>query len=129
LRTLDAGTSGLEHAGLHLVCTEPGQTGRQGPAEAALWETACERLTALPGVLSAGAMNGGMLTGYLATPGNIGTGSPMLVEGQPIKRTNMPGGRSFITPRFFETMGIPLVAGRELSEQDTHTAPPPGIIH
>jgi predicted permease len=80
-------------------------------------------------VLSAGALNGGMLTGYLATPGTIGAGVPMLVEGQAPKRTNMPGGRSFITPRFFETMGIPLVAGREFTERDTDTAPPVVIIN
>jgi len=129
LRNLKAENLGFERQRLLLVWTVPGQTGRQGPADADLWQTARERLTALPGVLSAGAMNGGMLTGYLATPGNIGTGTPMLVEGQPIKRTNMPGGRSFITPRFFETMGIPLVAGREFTERDTDTAPPAVIIN
>ncbi len=129
LRNLNVEKLGYERQHLLLVWTVPGQTGRQGPANAELWQTVRERLTTLPGVLSAGALNGGMLSGYLATPGNIGTGVPMLVEGQPPKRTNMPGGRSFITPRFFETMGIPLVAGREFTERDTDTAPPVVIIN
>jgi len=33
-----------------------------------------------------------------------------------------------VTPRYFETMGIPLLAGRALSEADTATSPPVVVI-
>ncbi len=78
-------------------------------------------------VVSASALNGGVLTGYLPTLGRASVG--MRVEGQPPKPSNLLGGRSFVTPRFFETMGIPLVAGRDFTELDNETAPRVVIIN
>jgi hypothetical protein len=33
------------------------------------------------------------------------------------------GALDLVTPRFFETIGVPIVAGRDFDERDTHTAP------
>jgi ABC-type antimicrobial peptide transport system permease subunit len=34
-----------------------------------------------------------------------------------------------VTPRFFETIGVPIVAGRDFDERDTQTAPPVVVIN
>jgi predicted permease len=127
LRNLKSQDLGFDRQRLLLVWTVPGQTGRQGPEVADLWQTALERISSLPGVVSASAVNGGVLTGYLPAPGRTSVG--MMVEGQPPKPTNIFGGRSFVAPRFFETMGIPFVAGRDFTERDNETSPSVVIIN
>ncbi len=79
-------------------------------------EALLDRLAALPGVASASAVNCVPLSGR----GFCG-GAPIYVEGGP------PPGPSNVPPivairpvaaRFFETMGMPLVAGRGITEAD-----------
>src|SRR5262249_54561278 len=113
---------------LLLVWTVPGQTGRQGPDVAELWHTVQDRLSALPGVVSAGAVNGGVLTGYQLTP-SYTSGEPMRVEGQPPQPTHLRGGRGLATLHFLETMGMALVARRELTERCAESAPHVVIIN
>jgi putative ABC transport system permease protein len=127
LRNLKSQDLGFDRRQLLLVWTATGQTGRQDTAMADLWHTIQERLSSLPGVVSASAINGGVLTGGMATPGPTYQG--MQVEGQPPKQTNVPGGRLFVAPRFFETMGIPVLAGREFTERDNESAPRVMIIN
>jgi len=127
LHNLKSQDLGFDRQHLLLIWTGIGQTGRQDTAMAELWHTVQERLSSLPGVVSASAINGGILTGGMATPGRSYLG--MQVEGKPAKQTNIPSSRSFIAPRFFETMGIPLLAGREFTERDNESAPPVIIIN
>jgi len=53
----------------------------------------------------------------------------MRVEGQPSRQSTASGGRTFVLPRFFETMGIALLAGRDFTEHDTETSPQVVIIN
>ncbi len=112
---------GFDREHLLLVWSMPGQTGRAGPALTTFWHTVQERLSSIPGVVSASALNGGVLNGIIQTAGR--PTDQMTVVGQPPKPTEVPGGRNFVSPRFFETMGIPLIAGREIAETDTAAAP------
>jgi predicted permease len=125
LRNLEAQDLGFARSHVLLVWTQPGPTGRRGPALAEFWHTVQERISSLPGVLSASASNTGVLNG--SQPINVGI--PWRVEGPAPKPTSLPGARAFIAPRFFETVGIPLVAGRDFSERDTATAPRVVIIN
>jgi predicted permease len=118
---------GFDREHLLLVWAMPGQTGRSGPALTTFWHTVQDRLSSIPGVTSASALNGGVLNGIIQAPGS--PTNQMTVVGQPPKPTTMPGGRTFVTPRLFETMGIPLIAGREFAETDTASAPPVVIIN
>ncbi len=127
LHNLKSEDLGFDRRNLLLVWIATGQTGRQDTSMADLWHTVQERLSALPGVVSASAINGGMLTGFMATPGRSYQG--MQIEGQPPKQTNIPSTRSFVTPRFFETIGIPLLAGRDFAERDNESAPRVVIIN
>jgi putative ABC transport system permease protein len=79
-----------------------------------------ERVSAIPGVVSVGAI------GHLPFEGNAGRG--FQIEGRPAADPqNMPGGSySVACPGYFRSMGIPVVKGREFTHQDTLDAP--GVI-
>src|SRR5260370_2421403 len=79
-----------------------------------------ERVGAVPGVLSVGAI------AHLPFQGNAGRG--FQIEGQPLAEAgNMPGASYTVAcPNYFRTMGIPVLKGREFTQQDTLSAP--GVI-
>ena len=74
-----------------------------------------ERLRALPGVESAGAV----LIRPLA--GSVGWDSPFTMEGQsPEEQTRNPyANYEAISPGYFATMGMPMLAGRDFQSADT----------
>jgi predicted permease len=53
----------------------------------------------------------------------------MTVEGEAPRATGSTGVRVFITPHYFDALGIPFVAGRDFTERDSETAPPTVIIN
>jgi putative ABC transport system permease protein len=79
-----------------------------------------EHVGAIPGVTSASAV------AHLPFHGNAGRG--FQIEGRPpADPANMPGANySVACPDYFRTMGIPLVKGREFTQEDTVSAP--GVI-
>jgi putative ABC transport system permease protein len=81
-------------------------------------------VSARPGVESAGGVNGLPLTG-------LGVGSNFAVDGRPAPSSEKrPMGllRS-VTPGYFRTMGIPLVAGRLFTLADTKSSRPVILIN
>jgi predicted permease len=78
---------------------------------------AVPRLERMPGVSAVGAS--------MALPPAITTMAPYLASGQPnVGIGERPVGQwSAITPGYFTTLGIPLVAGRSISDRDTETSP------
>ncbi|HEY7474321.1 MAG TPA: ABC transporter permease [Vicinamibacterales bacterium] len=127
LANLKAKDLGMEREHMLLVWTVPGQTGRQDAAMANFWHDVQERLSAIPGVTSAAASNQSVLNGFVVQPG--APSMPMRVQGEPPKPTTFGGFRSFITPRFFSTIGVPFLAGRDFTEQDTEGAPRVTILN
>jgi len=119
LHNLKSTDLGVDRQHLLLIWAAPGQAGHRGPELAAFWRTMRERLASLPSVLSTSASSLGLLTGI-----DGGGPSEMLrVEGRPTK----PGllmWQAVIAPRFFETVGIPLLGGRDLNERDTEASAP-----
>jgi putative ABC transport system permease protein len=90
----------------------------------AFFQQVTDRVAALPGVRAVGAVNGLPLTG-------LGIGSTFAVDGRPAPAPEQrPMGllRS-VTPAYFRTMGIPLVAGRVFADSDTSQAPPAIIVN
>ncbi|MBD0371357.1 MAG: ABC transporter permease [Pyrinomonadaceae bacterium] len=71
------------------------------------------RLKALPGVKSVGAVSQLPLSGVFAS-------IPFTIVGRPLERQAAPPSAEYrmATPEYFRTMGIPLVAGREFSDED-----------
>lgn len=127
LANLKAQDLGVEREHLLLVWTVPGQTGRQDVAMADLWHEVQVRLSAIPGVVSAGAANQSVLSGLTFPPGTPSV--PMRVDGEPTKTSTRGGFRTFITPGFFSTLGVKLIAGRDFTEQDIEAAPRVTILN
>jgi len=72
------------------------------------------RVESLPGAQSAA------ITGFMPLSMNFST-APILIEGRPQERgvSNMPQAlQASVGLKYFETIGTPLVAGRDLTEQD-----------
>jgi predicted permease len=123
LRTQDLGL-GRDHE--LFAWTVPGQIGVRDDAMVELWRRILDRLARIPGVEATGAANQAVLNG-----GTSGTGLPvvmMTVIGEPPKTTSMGAGRVFVTPRFFTSAGIRLIAGREFTESDAGSASYVAII-
>ncbi len=78
---------------------------------------------AIPGVVSVGAI------AHLPMDGNAGRG--FHVEGQPpAKPGDMPNANySVACPNYFRTMGIPILKGREFTQQDTLHSPAVIVIN
>ena len=125
LRNLTTQDLGFDREHVLLVWTLPGQTDSRGAGAADLWRRAIDRLSALPGVLSAAASNQGILNG--SEVGGL-TGPALRLDGEPGPPSGVPGFRSFVTPGFFNALGTPLVAGRDFTERDTAAAPRGVII-
>jgi len=81
------------------------------------------RVARLPGVASVAAVNQLPLNGALASVDYKVEGRPPASDSQ-LPTTNY----RMVTPRFFETMGIPLVAGRVFAETDGAGSPAVGVI-
>src|SRR5215471_3293009 len=125
LRNLKRQDLGIDRRHLLLAWTAPGQTGRQGQALGDFCRNALDRISNLPGVRSVSASNRGLVEG--GRDGG-GTSDFLSVEGHPAK-AGLYIMNVVVTPSFFETAGMPLVAGRAFKETDTDTAPQVAIIN
>jgi len=79
-----------------------------------------ERFNSIPGVRSAAVSAFGPLGNLIRTASASTPDSPA-----------QPGDFSrlvYVSPRYFEAMGIPILAGRPIDAQDTATAPPVAVI-
>jgi predicted permease len=90
--------------------------------EAQFFDRLEERVRAIPGVESAGAVDNLPLTG--------GSNQPVAVEGQPaVAMSEQPEvSVRVITPGYLKTMRIPLLAGRDVNESDTAMSEPVVVI-
>jgi predicted permease len=84
----------------------------------AFFQEVMDRIGALPGVRSAGAISSLPLTG-------LWDGAPFWVEGRPSPPPDQRpiGLVRAVTPGYFATLGIPLVAGRLFTAGDTAQSP------
>ena len=80
-----------------------------------------EKLSNLPGVLAAGAVN------WLPLNGALMWGHFHLYDGRPVPRGYMVD-KPAVSPEYFRVMGIPLLSGRVFSGQDNSTAPRVAIV-
>jgi putative ABC transport system permease protein len=83
-----------------------------------------ERAANTPGVLSAGAISDLPLMGS-------NTSDSFIIEGRPpIPKEAEPSTEyHVVTPRYFESMGIPLLSGRDVADTDTRQSPNVVVIN
>jgi predicted permease len=94
------------------------------PKLVAFYEQFYQRLTTLPGITSASLTDRVPLTGAQAP-------APVAVQG-----TSLPplserphANRHLVSPRYFQTLGIPIRAGREFDERDSARVPHVVIVN
>jgi predicted permease len=110
LRNLQIQDRGLDSGNVLLVWTRHGQTGLgRTAALSALYARACDRLLVLPGVRSVS------YAGMSLFARRVGT-SAISIESQP--EASNAAAWNYVAPRFLETLGIPLLAGRDFTPQD-----------
>ncbi len=118
LKSLDAG---FNQENVLLVSTDPRLIGYRGRQIADLYQRLLERIKAIPGVRSASRSREGLLGGNGSlTIGRIHVqGQPALpyentLKGEPPDRTPV----CEVGPEYFETVGMTILRGRGLIEQD-----------
>ncbi len=97
---------------------------RTEPQTAAFYGELLERVKALPGVQSTGAINHTPLSGFGVI---VFTG----IEGQPPpdREKDLPLGVGAVSPDYFRTLQIPLLTGRVYDERDNAEAPKVAIVN
>jgi predicted permease len=109
LRGLD---TGFTHENVLLASVDPARFGYKGQRTRDFYDRLCARVAALPGVRSASLA--------LITPlSDASWNGSVTVEGY----TQKPGERNnvwfnAVGPRYFETLGTPVMLGREFTQQD-----------
>jgi putative ABC transport system permease protein len=92
--------------------------------QAAFFQEATERLEALPGVISAG----GTTTLLPLEEARVVT---FTIEGQAVlpRKDRAKAGWVSITPRYLETLRVPLLRGRSFAPHDNARAPPVAVVN
>lgn len=88
-----------------------------------IFTSALERVRALPGVISAGAIN--------TLPLNGGNTNTFKIEGEPEldPSSRLEAASRAVSEDYFTTLGVPLVAGRFLDRQDDSTHPTTVVLN
>src|SRR4029450_7466900 len=82
-----------------------------------------ERIASLPGVEAVGLARGAALSAFVWT-------RSATIEGyQPQANENLAFNFNVISPSYFQTLGTPLVRGREFTPQDAASAPRVVIVN
>ena len=126
LRKLYQANLGFNHDNLLMLTLDPHLTGYQGERSTALLEEIMQRVRAIPGVKSATFMNEKPFTGraYLTSaviPGYVPKPGEDLANNWTI--TYLVG------PRYFGTLQMPLLAGRDFDDRDTTSMPKVAILN
>lgn len=94
-----------------------------GPELVAVYDRLYERLSLLPGITSAALTDRVPLTGGRSP-------APVAVSTRPVPLSERPyANRHLVSPRYFETLGIPIRAGRDFDERDDATVPHVVIVN
>jgi len=117
LQNLLAVDAGFNREGVLMVHMNPATAGYKDAALAALYQQLLERIGTLPGVRAASLSTYPPLTG---SGGTFFSASNVTVDGRraPTKASGYVWFNE-IAPHFFETLGTPLLAGRDFGSQDT----------
>ena len=120
LRSLDPG---FKPDRLFEFDVDPARSGQGFQQRVATLRRIQEELTGEPGVASASAAGVTLMS-------NSNSSSTVRVDGYEAKEgEDMNPGFNYVAPGFFETLGIPLVAGRDLADGDRLGAPRVAVVN
>jgi predicted permease len=114
---------GLNTENLITFTIAPQLSGYDTPKTVALIDQLRERLSAVPGVRGVGSSQIAVLTG-------TDMGGNITVEGRESVNTDEDHvNYDAVSPNYFATMNVPLLAGREFNEADTASSPKVAVIN
>jgi predicted permease len=120
LRNLDPG---FEPERLFTFSVDPSRSGQDQAQRIATLTRIQDQLAALPGVVSASAASEALMT-------NSNSSSTVRVDGYEAKEgEDMNPNFNYVAPGFFETLGLPLVAGRDFAPSDASEAPKVAVVN
>ena len=104
-----------------LVNVQPGLAGYTGDRGVSLYQELYSRFTGLPGVRSVTLSMDTPLSGFSWI-------SSVSLPGETRRTQDPPAHFNFVGPRFFETMGIPLLGGRDFRNEENTRSSPAAIV-
>ena len=114
---------GMQISNVTTFRVSPALNGYSDERSRALFEQIVEGLSAVPGVTSVTESTIPLLEGSDAS-------ANVSVQGfEPAPDANVDASTTFIGPRFFGTLGIPLIAGREFTRADSSQSQPVAIVN
>ncbi len=124
LRNMERQDFGIQTADRYVVHLDPSGAGYTPAKLPALYQALEQRFGAVPGVQSVG------LALYSTLEGN-NWGEQVFVEGRPDPGPNAHNGSSWdrVSPKFFETVGQPVIRGRGFTDADTATSQKVAIVN
>ena len=104
---------GYERENLLLFRVDAAAAGFKGPAATRLYQELLERISAIPGLRGATVSHNGLFS-------HSESGDPISVEGYtPKPGEELDSSFDHVGPKYFPTVGIPLLMGREIEPQDS----------
>jgi predicted permease len=124
LRSLATVDLGFQADRVIALNVDPSASGHRGAEASTVYDEILQRVRNLPNVkaasLAASTPNGSMsLSMGIAVPGY----TPRPVRGDGVVKFN------FVSPHYFETLGQPLLVGRDFDERDTEHSSPVAIVN
>ena len=122
LRNLKAVDIGYDRENVLLLELVPLLNGYSNDQSTRFFEQVIERVNQLPGVRSASIGSMGLLGPGLRIEG-------VRVEGENTPRAQGGGWINSVSPKYFETLKVPLLLGRAFTAHDTKSAPKVAIVN
>jgi predicted permease len=124
LRNLERQNFGIQTTNRYVLHLDPAGAGYMPEKLPALYQTMEQQFGTLPGVQSVG------LALYSTLEGN-NWGESIRVEGRPEPGPNEHSGSSWdrVNPKFFETVGQPVIRGRGFTDADTATSQMVAVVN
>lgn len=114
---------GYERENLLLFRVNATAGGYKGAAATHLYQELQQRFAAVPGLRGVTVSNNGLFSGSES-------GDPIFVEGYaPKQGEEMDAAMDHVGPHYFSTVGIPILLGREIEEQDSANSLRPAVIN
>ncbi len=123
LQNLKSVSLGFNPRNVLVFSLNPTANGYSGKKLDLLYSRLLDKLNTIPGVASATASSDVLISDVAMSGWNA-----IEIEGAPPSGKRMSTSTNYIAPDFFETMGIPLVAGRGPRPNDTASAPKVAIV-
>jgi len=114
---------GFDPGGIALVSTQLGMAGYDEPRASALFAEALARVRALPGVQQAA------LAGQWPFSINFSTHQVFVPDVQRPGDKTTPIQVTYVSPEYFETIGVPILQGRGFTDADTPQSPKVVVVN